>query len=111
MGASYREAIATIERRPTGRRTKLSIYILRHDRCVVVVGETSNVGIALRLLGRNCLMARQTGLTAAIARVMLKSGIPGVERHAAWLLALQAHAGGDPAGQSHRRCPDPAAGL
>jgi len=40
---------------------------------------------------------RQTGLTAAIARVMLRSGIPGVERQAAWLLALQAHAGGDQA--------------
>jgi len=38
---------------------------------------------------------QQTLLTAAIARVMLRSGIPGVERHAARLLALQAHAGGD----------------
>jgi len=44
---------------------------------------------------------QQTLLTAAIARVMLRSGIPGVERHAAWLLAQQAHAGGDPA-QAHR---------
>jgi DNA-binding CsgD family transcriptional regulator len=55
---------------------------------------------AVVVLGRIALHTadqRQTELTAAIARVMLRSGIPGVERHAAWLLALQAHAGGDPA--------------
>jgi DNA-binding CsgD family transcriptional regulator len=28
---------------------------------------------------------------------MLRSGVPGIERHAAWLLALRAQAGGDPA--------------
>jgi DNA-binding CsgD family transcriptional regulator len=28
---------------------------------------------------------------------MLRSGVPGIERHAAWLLALQAQAAGDPA--------------
>jgi DNA-binding CsgD family transcriptional regulator len=38
---------------------------------------------------------RQAELTASMARVMLKSGVPGVQRHAAWLLALQAHAAGD----------------
>jgi hypothetical protein len=54
---------------------------------------------AVVVLGRIALHTadqRQTLLTAAIARVMLRCGIPGVERHAAWLLALQAHAGGDP---------------
>jgi DNA-binding CsgD family transcriptional regulator len=40
---------------------------------------------------------RQRDLTAAVARVMLRSGVPGVERQAAWLLALQAQAEGDPA--------------
>jgi len=52
------------------------------------------------VLGRIALHTadqRQTELTAAIARVMLRSGVPGIERHAAWLLAQQAQAGGDPA--------------
>jgi DNA-binding CsgD family transcriptional regulator len=39
---------------------------------------------------------RQTEQTGAIARVMLETGAPGVRRHAAWLLALQAMAEGDP---------------
>jgi DNA-binding CsgD family transcriptional regulator len=52
------------------------------------------------VLGRIALHTadqRQTELTSAIARVMLRSGVPGIERHAAWLLALQALAGGFPA--------------
>jgi DNA-binding CsgD family transcriptional regulator len=56
---------------------------------------------AVVVLARTALHAgdqRQAELTASIARVMLRSGVPGVERHAAWLLALQAQAGGDPAG-------------
>ncbi len=36
-------------------------------------------------------------LAGAIAKVMLGSGVPSVQRHAAWLLALQAHADGEPA--------------
>ena len=59
-------------------------------------------GVAV--LGRIALHTadqRQTELTAAIARVMLRSGVPTIERHAAWLLALQAQAAGDPA-QAHR---------
>jgi DNA-binding CsgD family transcriptional regulator len=55
---------------------------------------------AVVVLGRVALHTadqRQTELTSAVARGMLKSGVPGVERHAAWLLALQAHAAGDPA--------------
>jgi DNA-binding CsgD family transcriptional regulator len=51
------------------------------------------------VLGRVALHTadqRQTGLTSAVARGMLGSGVPGVERHAAWLLALQAMGRGDP---------------
>ena len=56
---------------------------------------------AVVVLGRVALHTadqRQTGLTSAVARGMLGSGVPGVERHAAWLLALQAMATGDPLG-------------
>jgi DNA-binding CsgD family transcriptional regulator len=55
---------------------------------------------AVVVLGRVALHTadqRQGELTSAVARGMLKSGVPGVERHAAWLLALQAQAAGDPA--------------
>ena len=40
---------------------------------------------------------RQAAITAAIATVMLQSGVPAVQRNAAWLLSLQAQARGDPA--------------
>jgi DNA-binding CsgD family transcriptional regulator len=53
------------------------------------------------VLGRVALHTgdhRQTEVTSAIAREMLKAGVPGVERHAAWLLALQTEARGDPVG-------------
>jgi len=55
---------------------------------------------AVVVLGRTALHTadqRQAELTSAIAQVLLKSGVPGIERHAAWLLALQAQADGDPA--------------
>lgn len=55
---------------------------------------------AVVVLGRAALHTadqQQAELTSAIAQRMLTSGVPGVERHAAWLLALQAHAAGDPA--------------
>ena len=39
----------------------------------------------------------QAATTAAIATVMLQSGVPAVQRHAAWLLSLQAQARGDAA--------------
>src|SRR3984885_8465058 len=55
---------------------------------------------AVVVLGRIALHTgdqRQTELSSAIAQVMLGSGVPGVERHAAWLLALHAPAAGDPA--------------
>ena len=44
---------------------------------------------------------RQAELTTSMAEVMLKSGVPGIQRHAAWLLALQADAAGDH-GQARR---------
>ncbi|HUN32871.1 MAG TPA: AAA family ATPase [Trebonia sp.] len=40
----------------------------------------------------------QAAITAAIATVMVQSGVPAVQRHAAWLLSLQAQARGDTAG-------------
>jgi DNA-binding CsgD family transcriptional regulator len=40
--------------------------------------------------------AAQTRRTARIADQMLKGGVPGVKRHGAWLLALQAMAAGAP---------------
>src|SRR5580658_964205 len=55
---------------------------------------------AVVVLGRAALHTadqHQAELTSAVAQRMLNSGVPGVERHAAWLLALQAHAAGDPA--------------
>jgi DNA-binding CsgD family transcriptional regulator len=80
------DAAAALEGRFSPDDAHLVTSVLEADAVVVLAR------IALHTADQ-----RQTGLTAAIARVMLRSGIPGVERHAAWLLALQAHAGGDPA--------------
>src|SRR5208282_3393965 len=80
------DAAASLEGRFSPEEAHLVLSVLDAD-AVVVLGR-----IALRTADQ-----RHTELTAAIARVMLKSGVPGIERHAAWLLALQAHAGGDPA--------------
>jgi len=80
------DAAAALEGRFSPDDAHLVLSVLDAD-AVVVLGR-----IALHTADR-----RQTELTAAIARVMLRSGVPGVERHAAWLLALQAQAGGDPA--------------
>jgi DNA-binding CsgD family transcriptional regulator len=69
----------------------------RPDNAHLVVGVPD--ADAVVVLGRVALHTadqRQAELTSAVALVMLKSGVPGVERHAAWLLALQAHAAGDP---------------
>jgi hypothetical protein len=79
------DAAAALEGRFSPDDAHLVTSVLEAD-AVVVLGR-----IALHTADQ-----RQTLLTAAIARVMLRCGIPGVERHAAWLLALQAHAGGDP---------------
>jgi DNA-binding CsgD family transcriptional regulator len=80
------DAAAALEGRFSPDEAHLVLSVLDADG-VVVLGR-----IALHTADQ-----RQTELTSAIARVMLRSGVPGVERHAAWLLALQAHAAGDPA--------------
>ena len=80
------DAAAALEGRFSPDDAHLVLSVLDADG-VVVLGR-----IALHTADQ-----RQTELTSAIARVMLRSGVPGVERHAAWLLALQAQAAGDPA--------------
>src|SRR6516164_1388666 len=80
------DAAAALEGRFSADEAHLVLSVLDAD-AVVVLGR-----IALHTADQ-----RQTELTAAIARVMLASGVPGIERHAAWLLALQAQAVGDPA--------------
>jgi len=80
------DAAAALEGRFSPDDAHLVLSVLDADG-VVVLGR-----IALHTADQ-----RQTELTAAIARVMLRSGVPGIERHAAWLLAQQAQAGGDPA--------------
>jgi DNA-binding CsgD family transcriptional regulator len=80
------DAAAALEGRFSPGDAHLVLSVLDAD-AVVVLGR-----IALHTADQ-----RQTELTAAIARVMLRSGVPGVERHAAWLLAVQAQAAGDPA--------------
>jgi DNA-binding CsgD family transcriptional regulator len=66
--------------------------------------ELSVVDVAgLVALGRVALHlgdARLTGETAALARPVLDTTVPGLRRHAAWLLALQAMARSD-AGGAH----------
>ena len=80
------DAAAALEGRFSPDEAHLVLSVLDADG-VVVLGR-----IALHTADQ-----RQAEITSAIARVMLRSGVPGVERHAAWLLALQAHAAGDPA--------------
>jgi DNA-binding CsgD family transcriptional regulator len=80
------DAAAALEGRFSPDDAHLVLSVLDADG-VVVLGR-----IALHTADQ-----RQTELTSAIARVMLRSGVPGIERHAAWLLALQAQAGGGPA--------------
>jgi hypothetical protein len=78
------DAAAALEGRFSPDDAHLILSILDAD-CVVVLGR-----VALHTADR-----RQTERIADIARVMLSSGVPSVERHAAWLLALQARAGGN----------------
>jgi hypothetical protein len=80
------DAGAALEGRFSPDEAHLVLSVLDAD-AVVVLGR-----VALHTADK-----QQSELTAAIARVMLRSGVPGIERHAAWLLALQAQAGGDPA--------------
>jgi DNA-binding CsgD family transcriptional regulator len=68
------------------------------DDAHLVVSGLEAAGVVT--LGRVALHTgdqRQRDLATAIAKVMLRSGVPSVQRHAAWLLALQAHAEVEPA--------------
>ncbi len=67
-----------------------------HAHLVVSVLDAASV-VALGRVAIHTGNQRQAALTAAIAAVMLHSGVPAVQRQAAWLLSLQAQAGGDPA--------------
>ncbi|HEX6519739.1 MAG TPA: AAA family ATPase [Streptosporangiaceae bacterium] len=80
------DAAAALEGRFSPDEAHLVLSVLDAD-AVVVLGR-----VALHTADQ-----RQTEMAAAIARVMLRSGVPGIERHAAWLLALQAQAAGDAA--------------
>ena len=80
------DARAALEGRFSPDDAHLVLSVLDAD-AVVVLGR-----VALHTADQ-----RQAELTSAIGRVMLRSGVPGIERHAAWLLALQAQASGDPA--------------
>jgi DNA-binding CsgD family transcriptional regulator len=64
---------------------------------VVGLGDAEGV-VALGRIAIHVGDARQARETAEIAHVMLAGGTPGVRRHAAWLLALQAMGDGDPTG-------------
>jgi DNA-binding CsgD family transcriptional regulator len=72
----------------------------RHGPAVVTVMEATGV-VALGRLALHRGDARQIRQMSEIAKTMLDESTPGVRRHAAWLLALQATAEGD-ARQAHR---------
>jgi DNA-binding CsgD family transcriptional regulator len=84
------DAAAALEGRFSPDDAHLVLSVLEADAVVVLAR------IAVHTADQ-----RQAELTSAIAHVMLRCGVPGVERHAAWLLALQAHAAGQEA-QAHR---------
>jgi DNA-binding CsgD family transcriptional regulator/DNA-binding Lrp family transcriptional regulator len=67
---------------------------------VVNVVDATGV-VALGRLALHTGDARELRQTSEIARTMLNESTPGVRRHAAWLLSLQATADGDP-GRAHR---------
>src|SRR4029077_9140786 len=67
---------------------------------VVTIMDASGV-VALGRLALHTGDGRQVRQTSELARAMLDETTPGVRRHAAWLLSLQAAAGGDPQ-QAHQ---------
>jgi DNA-binding CsgD family transcriptional regulator/DNA-binding Lrp family transcriptional regulator len=67
---------------------------------VVTIMDASGV-VALGRLALHTGDGRQVRQTSEIAQAMLDESTPGVRRHAAWLLSLQATAEGDPQ-QAHR---------
>jgi DNA-binding CsgD family transcriptional regulator len=66
-----------------------------HGPPVVTVMDASGV-TALGRLALHTGDGRQVRQTSEIAKAMLNESTPGVRRHAAWLLSLQATAAGDP---------------
>jgi DNA-binding CsgD family transcriptional regulator/DNA-binding Lrp family transcriptional regulator len=66
-----------------------------HGPPVVTAMDASGVG-ALGRLALRTGDGRQVRQTSEIAKAMLNQSTPGVRRHAAWLLSLQATADGDP---------------
>jgi DNA-binding CsgD family transcriptional regulator len=66
-----------------------------HGPPVVNVVDATGV-VALGRLALHTGNSRQVRQTSEIAKTMLKESTPGIRRHAAWLLALQATADGDP---------------
>jgi DNA-binding CsgD family transcriptional regulator len=71
-----------------------------HGPPVVTVMDASGV-VALGRLALYVGDGRQLRQTSEIAKAMLNESTPGVRRHAAWLLSLQATATGDP-GRAHQ---------
>jgi DNA-binding CsgD family transcriptional regulator len=71
-----------------------------HGAPVVNVVDATGV-VALGRLALHTGDRRQLRQTSEIARTMLDESTPGVRRHAAWLLSLEATADGDPR-QAHR---------
>ena len=67
------------------------------DAHLVVSTLDAGSVVALGRVAIHTANQSQAALTAAIATVMLQSGVPAVQRNAAWLLSLQAQARGDPA--------------
>jgi DNA-binding CsgD family transcriptional regulator len=66
-----------------------------HAPPVVTVMDAAGV-VALGRLALHTGDSRQVRQTSEIAKTMLNESTPGVRRHAAWLLSLQATADGDP---------------
>ena len=71
-----------------------------HGPPVVTVMDASGV-VALGRLALHTGDGRQVRQTTELAKAMLNESTPGVRRHAAWLLSLQAAADGDPR-QAHQ---------
>jgi DNA-binding CsgD family transcriptional regulator/tetratricopeptide (TPR) repeat protein len=71
-----------------------------HGPPVVNVVDATGV-VALGRLALHTGDGRQVRQTSEIAKTMLSESTPGVRRHAAWLLSLQATVDGDPQ-QAHR---------
>jgi DNA-binding CsgD family transcriptional regulator len=70
---------------------------------VVGVGDAAGV-VALGRAALHTGDARHSREAGEIAQAMLDQSAPAVRRHAAWLLALQAMADGDPASAHQRLC-------